>query len=152
MCRRPAAHARGLAAVPARLTTHDVNIRGINFTRYREECLREGIDPHTAVKVEALRFGLLGQRLDDAIESLVDDVRQWNIEARTEEVERELLRSLQGAVQKVVQRTADKLPAADDENQQDPCTTRVAFDKVLATAPELRKFQPHSPGAPEKVW
>lgn len=117
VCRRPVAHARGLAAVPDRLTTHDVNVRDINFTRYREECLREGIDPHTAVKVEALRFGLLGQRLDDAIESLVDDVRQWNIEARTEEVERELLRSLQGAVQKVVQRTADKLPAADDENQ-----------------------------------
>jgi hypothetical protein len=61
--------------------------------------------------------GLLGQRLDETIEDLVDDVRQWNIEARSEEAERELLRSLQGAVQKVVQRTADKLPAADDDNQ-----------------------------------
>ncbi|EST18896.1 hypothetical protein [Streptomyces roseochromogenus] len=55
-----------------RLTTHDVN-----FARYREECLREGIDPHTAVEVEALRPGLQRQRLDETIESLVDDVRQW---------------------------------------------------------------------------
>ncbi|WP_381805707.1 hypothetical protein [Streptomyces niveus] len=117
VCRRPVAHARGLASVPGRLTTHDVNVRDVNFARYREECLREGIDPHTVVEVEALRPGLLGQRLDETIEGLVDDVRQWNIEARTEEAERDLLRSLQGSVQKVVQRTADKLPAADDDNQ-----------------------------------
>ncbi|MEU2621962.1 hypothetical protein ABZ642_28135 [Streptomyces sp. NPDC007157] len=85
-----------------RLTTHDVNTRDVNFARYCEECLREGIDPHTAVEAEALRPGLLRQRLDETIEGLVDDVvRQWNIEARTEEAEREIL---------------DKPPAAD-ENQ-----------------------------------
>ncbi|WP_307715782.1 hypothetical protein [Streptomyces sp. V4I23] len=107
----------GPGAVPGRLTTRDVNVRDVNFARYREECLREGIDPHTVVEGEALRTGLLRQRLDETIEGLVDDVRQRNIEAGTEEAERELLRSLQGSVQKVVQRTADKLPAADDDNQ-----------------------------------
>ncbi len=99
------------------LTTHDVNTHDVNFARYREECMREGIDPHTAVGVEALRPGLLRQRLDEAIEGLVDDVRQWNIEARTEEAERELLRSLQGAVKKIVQRTAD-MPASEDDGDQ----------------------------------
>lgn len=74
-CRRPVAHARVLASVPGRLTTHDVNVRDVNFARYREECLREGIDPHTVVEVEALRTGLLRQRLDETIEGLVDDGR-----------------------------------------------------------------------------
>lgn len=59
-----------------RPTTHDVNTRDVNFARYREECLREGINPYTAVKVEALRPGLLRQRLNETIEGLVDDVRQ----------------------------------------------------------------------------
>ncbi|MET8747958.1 hypothetical protein [Streptomyces sp. NPDC004728] len=36
------------------------------------------------VPVEALRPGLLRQRLGEAIEGLVDDVRQWNIEFSTE--------------------------------------------------------------------
>lgn len=57
-----------------RLTTHDVSTRDVNFVPYREESLREGIDPHTAVEVEALRPGLL-RRLDETIEGLVDDVR-----------------------------------------------------------------------------
>ncbi|MFD9302232.1 hypothetical protein ACFWCB_05995 [Streptomyces sp. NPDC060048] len=52
----------------SRLTTHDVNTRDVNFVRYREECLREGIDPHTAVEVEALRPGELRQRLGEQIE------------------------------------------------------------------------------------
>ncbi|WP_216586582.1 hypothetical protein [Streptomyces brasiliscabiei] len=85
-----------------RLTTHDVNTRDVNFARYREECLRERLDPHTAVEVEALRPGLLRQRLDETIEGLVDDVRQWNIEFRTEAAERELLRSLQAVMKKIV--------------------------------------------------
>ena len=85
--------------------TGDTFIHGtpINFARYREECLREGIDPHTAVEVEALRAGLLRQRLEEAVEGLVDDVRQWNIEFRAEDAERELLRSLRGVVKKIVQ-------------------------------------------------
>ncbi|MCO6008512.1 hypothetical protein NE236_26410 [Actinoallomurus purpureus] len=61
---------------------------------------REGIDPRIAVEVEALTPGLLRSRLNDAIETLVDDVRQWNIQSRTEEAERKPLRSLQGAVKK----------------------------------------------------
>ena len=43
-----------------RLTTHDVNTRDVNYARYREECLREGLDPHTAVEVEALAPGCFG--------------------------------------------------------------------------------------------
>ncbi|MFI9630827.1 hypothetical protein [Streptomyces sp. NPDC052042] len=98
----PAANSEAQIAITAddvrsgQLTTHDVN-----FARYREECLSEGIDPHTAVEVEALRPGLLRQRLDETIEGLVDDVRQWNIEARTEEAERELLGELQDAVKNI---------------------------------------------------
>ncbi|MFH8476973.1 hypothetical protein [Streptomyces sp. NPDC018000] len=52
----------------------------VNFTRYSEECLREGIASHIAVEVEALRPWLLRRRLDEAIEGLVDDVRRWDIE------------------------------------------------------------------------
>ncbi|MFJ9417851.1 hypothetical protein ACIRPT_27385 [Streptomyces sp. NPDC101227] len=100
-----------------RLTTHDVNTRDVNFARYREECLREDIDPHVAVEVEALAPGLLRSRLNDAIEAMVDDVRQWNIEFRTEEAERELLRSLQGAVKKIVRNTTVEPDAEDDEDQ-----------------------------------
>ncbi|MCY0945671.1 hypothetical protein [Streptomyces antarcticus] len=85
-----------------RLTTHDVNTRDVNFARYREECLREGIDPHISVEVEALRPGLLRERLAAEIEGLVDDVRQWNIEFRAEDAERELLRALQGVARKIV--------------------------------------------------
>jgi hypothetical protein len=76
--------------------------------RYREECLREGIDPRIAVEIEALMPGLLRQRLDVAIEAL-DGIRQWNIESRTEEAGRELLRSLQGAVGKIVRSTTGRV-------------------------------------------
>ncbi|MEU2133583.1 hypothetical protein [Streptomyces sp. NPDC018352] len=84
-----------------RLTTRDVK-----YMRYREECLSEGSDPHTAVEVEALRPKLLRQRPDEVIAGLADDVRQWNIKACAEGAERELLRSLQGTVKKIVQHTA----------------------------------------------
>ncbi|MFF0133724.1 hypothetical protein ACFYTG_50190 [Streptomyces mirabilis] len=98
----------------SRLTTHDVNTRDVNFARYREECLREGIDPHTAVEVEALRPGLLRQRLGDTIEGLIDDVRQWNIEFRTEDAERELLRSLQVVAKKIVRGESSAENAQDE--------------------------------------
>ncbi|MET7297183.1 hypothetical protein ABZS79_34685 [Streptomyces griseoloalbus] len=84
-----------------------------NFARYREECPCEGIEPHTAVEVEALRPGLLRQRLGETIEGPVDDVRQWNIEFRTESAERELLRELHGAVKNMAR---GKSPI---ENEQD---------------------------------
>jgi hypothetical protein len=75
-----------------------VNIADVNYKRYQQECLREGIDPHTAVEVEALSPGLLRSRLSDAIETLVDDVAAWNFLARTEEAEQELLRNLHARV------------------------------------------------------
>ncbi|MFF3460540.1 hypothetical protein ACFYXH_40955 [Streptomyces sp. NPDC002730] len=97
--------------------THDVNTADVNFKRYREECLREGIAPHTAVEVEALSPGLLRSRLSDAIEDLVDDVRQWNIQSRTEEAERELLRTLHRRVRELMLRTADERTAEGDEDE-----------------------------------
>jgi hypothetical protein len=100
-----------------RLTTHDVNTRDVNYRRYREECLREGIDAHIAVEVEALAPGLLRSRLNGAIETLVDDVRQWNIQSRIEETERELLRSLQGAVKKIARRATGESAVDDSEGE-----------------------------------
>lgn len=57
------------------LIAHAPNTRDVNYPRYRQECQREGIDPHIAVEVEALSPGLLRSRLDEAIADLVDDVR-----------------------------------------------------------------------------
>ncbi|MEW1751561.1 hypothetical protein ACIQU1_23015 [Streptomyces angustmyceticus] len=61
--------------------------------------------------------GPLRSRLDDAIEATVEDVRQWNIESRTEEAERELLCSLQGAVRKIVRSSTVDLAAEDGEDE-----------------------------------
>ncbi|WP_063043740.1 hypothetical protein [Nocardia pseudovaccinii] len=88
--------------------THDVNTRDVNYSRYRQECLSERIDPHNAVEIEALSPGLLRTRLSEAIESEVDDVRQWNIQSHTEQAERELLRSLQASVHDIVRNATDK--------------------------------------------
>ncbi|MFB7865425.1 hypothetical protein [Streptomyces sp. NPDC056069] len=96
------------------LTTHDVNTRDVNYARYREECLREGIDPNISVEVEALRPGLLRERLAAEIEGLVDDVRQWNIEFRAEDAERELLRALQGVARRIVRGE----PAVEDDQDE----------------------------------
>ncbi|MGI8313457.1 hypothetical protein [Saccharopolyspora hattusasensis] len=89
-------------------TSHDVNTRDVNYPRFREECQSEGLDPHIAVEVEALSPGLLRSRLDDALANLVDDVRQWNIQTRIEESERELLCTLQGHMGEIMQRTPDE--------------------------------------------
>ncbi|WP_162890478.1 hypothetical protein [Streptomyces olivoreticuli] len=91
--------------------------RDVNYRRCHEECLREGIDLHIAVEVDALTPGLLRTRLNYAIEALIDDVRQWNIEARLEEAERELLRSLQGTVEKTVRRATGEPAAESDEDE-----------------------------------
>ncbi len=90
-------------------TSHYVNTADVNFKRYHQECRREGIDPHTAVEVEALSPGLLRSRLSDAIETLVDDVAAWNLLARTEEAEQELLQNLHTRV-----RAALRPDPADD--------------------------------------
>ncbi|MBB4893346.1 hypothetical protein FHS39_002377 [Streptomyces olivoverticillatus] len=118
----PADRAGGQALFTAgaaswRPAASDVNTRDVNYKRYRDECLREGLDPDVAVEVEALTPGLLRSRLNDAIEALVNDVRKWNIEARTEEAERELLRSLHGTVKKIVRRTTGEPSAEDEENR-----------------------------------
>ncbi len=43
-----------------RFTTHDVNVRDVNFARYREERMREGIDAHTAVRSKPSAPGCCG--------------------------------------------------------------------------------------------
>ncbi|ORT54219.1 hypothetical protein [Streptomyces sp. CB03238] len=96
-------------------TTHDVNTRDVNYKRYREECLREGLDPHNAVEVEAIPPGLLRGRLDTAIEALVDDARQWNIAARIEQAERELLRTLPETVNGLMRRAGVELDGQDGD-------------------------------------
>ncbi|MFB7865424.1 hypothetical protein [Streptomyces sp. NPDC056069] len=97
-----------------RLATHDVNTRDVNYARYREECLREGLDPTISVEVEALRPGLLRERLSEEIEGLVDDIRRWNIESRAEEADRELLRALQGVARRIVRGE----PAVEDDRDE----------------------------------
>ncbi|MGY3677473.1 hypothetical protein [Streptomyces sp. TE33382] len=97
-----------------RLATHDVNTRDVNYARYREECLSEGLDPNISVEVEALRPGLLRERLSGEIEGLVDDIRRWNIESRAEEADRELLRALQGVARRIVRGE----PAVEDDRDE----------------------------------
>ncbi|MFE9424193.1 hypothetical protein ACFYNO_14645 [Kitasatospora sp. NPDC006697] len=96
------------------LATHDVNTRDVNYARYREECLREGLDPNSSVEVEALRPGVLRDRLSQEIEGLVDDIRQWNIEFRAEAADRELLRALQGVARRIVRGE----PAVEDDRDE----------------------------------
>ncbi|MFB8287309.1 hypothetical protein [Kitasatospora purpeofusca] len=82
-----------------RLVSHEANTADSNFKRYREECLREGLDPHEAVEVEALSPGTLRDRLDAAIERQVRDVRQWNVLARAEQHDRSTLLAVQEALE-----------------------------------------------------
>lgn len=81
-----------------RLVAHEANTVASNFKRFREEC-REGLDPHSAVEVEALSPGELRRRLDSAIEDLIQDVHQWNILARAEEHDRSMLLGVQEALE-----------------------------------------------------
>ncbi|MGW2546561.1 hypothetical protein ACWC5I_38240 [Kitasatospora sp. NPDC001574] len=97
------------------LTAHGVNEADVNYQRYRQECLDEGIDPRTAVEVEALDPGVLRGRLDAAIEHLVDDVAQWNALSRAEESERRLLHTLHTAVADRPRRAPGAPAAPDDE-------------------------------------
>ncbi|MFE3906094.1 hypothetical protein ACFXPY_39050 [Streptomyces sp. NPDC059153] len=106
--------------------------------------------PHAAVEAEALTPGLLRSRPNDAAEALAGDVRQRNTEARTEEAGRELLRSLQGTVKKIVRRTPNEPADEGNEDEQAPCTTCVASAAVPATASELRERHPHTGGTPER--
>lgn len=82
-----------------RLVSHEANTADSNFKRFREECLREGLDPHEAVEVEALTPGTLRNRLDAAIEHQVRDVHQWNVLARAEQHDRSMLLGVQEALE-----------------------------------------------------
>ncbi|MFD4525614.1 hypothetical protein ACFWP7_17140 [Streptomyces sp. NPDC058470] len=92
-------------------TTHYVNTADVNFKRYEQECHAEGLDPMSAVEVEALDPGLLRGRLSDAIEALIDDVAAWNTLARAEQAERELLDTLHTRVSEALRRESEGPPA-----------------------------------------
>ncbi|MFE2868813.1 hypothetical protein [Embleya sp. NPDC059259] len=81
-----------------RFTTHDVNTADANYRRYREECLREDVDPHLAVEVEALDPGLLRRRLEGAIEALIDDIDGWNALYAAQDRDRTVLRAITDAI------------------------------------------------------
>ncbi|WP_327359598.1 hypothetical protein [Streptomyces sp. NBC_01304] len=83
------------------LATHDVNTADVNFTSYRQECLREGLDPNAAVEVEALSPALLRRRVSDAIEACIDDVGAWNELAQAEDRERDLLQAVRDRLRTV---------------------------------------------------
>ncbi|MET9396097.1 hypothetical protein [Kitasatospora sp. NPDC002965] len=82
-----------------RLVSHEANTADSNFKRLRDECLREGLDPYEAVKVEALSPGMLRDRLDAAIERQVRDVHQWNVLAWAEQHDRRMLLAVQEALE-----------------------------------------------------
>jgi hypothetical protein len=93
-------------------TTHYVNTADVNFKRYEQECLAEGLDPSSAVEVEALSPGLLRSRLSNAIEALIDDVAAWNQLARAEQAERELLDTLHTRVSEALRQESGDPPAS----------------------------------------
>jgi hypothetical protein len=81
---------------------NDVNTSDANWRRFREECLREDLDPYNSVEAEALHARLLRRRLNTVIEELVDDVRTWNSQFNAEREDRRLLHSLRTAVRDVL--------------------------------------------------
>ncbi|MEW2393091.1 hypothetical protein AB0933_32495 [Streptomyces venezuelae] len=81
-----------------RLVAHEANTADSNFKRFRDECLREGLDPYSAIEVEALRPGELRRRLDRSIEALIQDVHQWNVLAAAEDHDRSMLKGVQEAL------------------------------------------------------
>lgn len=89
------------------LVEHEANTADSNFKRFRQECLAEGLDPYSAVEVEALSPGNLRQRLDSAIEGLVHDVHQWNILARAQDHDRSMLLGIQEAMEEHLRERED---------------------------------------------
>lgn len=73
------------------LVGHGANTADSNFKRFSEECQREGLDPFGAVEVEALRPESLRERLDQAIENLIDDPHRWRSLEEAERQDRETL-------------------------------------------------------------
>lgn len=76
--------------------THAVNKKDSQYPRFAADMRLMGLDPQTAVEVEALPPGELRQRLADAIDDLVEDPAVWNATLAAEESERDVLRRLAG--------------------------------------------------------
>lgn len=81
-----------------RLVAHEANLADSNYKRFREECLREGLDSRSAVEVEALRPGDLRHRLDGEIEGLIENVHQWNVLAAAQQKDLSILKAMEEAL------------------------------------------------------
>jgi hypothetical protein len=81
------------------LVGHQVNTADSNHRRFAHECRLMGLDPQTAVEVEAIPPDVLRTRLEGAIDQLTNNVEAWNATIVAEESEREgLLKLARGDV------------------------------------------------------
>jgi hypothetical protein len=76
------------------LVAHEVNTRDGNYQRFAARCIAMGLDPQTAVEVEAIPPANLRSRLNTALYDLVDDAGSWNATIAAEESEQDILRRL----------------------------------------------------------
>ena len=76
------------------LVAHGVNRNDSNYRAFAEHCRLVGLDPLTAVEVEALPPDRLRGRLDDAIVALIHDRHASHALGEAERSERELLAAL----------------------------------------------------------
>lgn len=86
--RRVAVTAEDVAS--GQFISHSVNANDPNYRRFVAHCELMELAPQTAVEVEAVPPDQLRQRLEDAIDELVDG-RVWNAALAAEQSERELL-------------------------------------------------------------
>ena len=61
------------------LVGHKVNTADPNYRSFVDACRDVMLAPQTAVEVEAISPPVLRQRLEEALVSLIDDTRAWNI-------------------------------------------------------------------------
>lgn len=78
------------------LTSHDLNPNDRNTQRFQLHCRGLGLDPHSAIEVEAIPAPDLRARLETALLDRAEDVATWNAVLAAEESERNLLMEIAG--------------------------------------------------------
>ena len=76
------------------LIGHSANMRDSNYRRFADHCRVMGLDPQTAVEVEAIPPERLRQRVRDALDVLAGDVDAWNATIAAERSEREIFQRM----------------------------------------------------------
>jgi len=76
------------------LVGHQANTADSNHRRFAHECRLMGLDPQTAVEVEAIPPDVLRTRLEGAIDQLTEDWEAWNATIAAEESERQIFEAL----------------------------------------------------------